>query len=409
MFVKLRRNRAVATGDNCRADSSGQGGIQKRIVAHFREMKAFARPALIAATFTVISATEARAYGPLGHEIVGAIADERLANTPTAGRLRTLLDGLTLEKASVIPDEIKGWDSKGADDPRSFRYSAHRKIDKQLRDFWRANPPAQQANSGAPSHHWFHYADVPVVPAQNYRDGTVGRSRWDIVHMIPYCIQVLQGRVPEQNERKITKPVAVILLAHYVADIHQPLHVGAEYFNKQGRPADPDKDRSALADEGGNTFTLELSDEPPRRRGIHKKKFHAFWDYDAVNALFPEVPRTLRKSELQVKIEPLKKELVHEMATQEPTSWRMPFNVDINSYAEVWADEILPVAREAHERLQFTNVHPETQEGRTVAAGEVVEKPQPDQISYRKWTANVVREELHKAGWRLADLLQKIL
>jgi hypothetical protein len=75
------------------------------------------------------------------------------------------------------------------------------------------------------------------------------------------------------------------LLAHYVADIHQPLHVGAEYFSQQGRPADPDKDRSALADEGGNTLTLELSDEPPRRRGIHKKKFHAFWDYDAVNAL----------------------------------------------------------------------------------------------------------------------------
>jgi hypothetical protein len=204
MFVKLRRNRAVATGDSYRADSSGQGKIQKRIVAHFQEMKAFAHPALIAATFTVISATGARAYGPLGHEIVGAIADERLTNTATAARLRTLLDGLTLERASVIPDEIKGWDSKGADDPRSFRYFAHRKIDKQLRDFWRANPPAQQANLGTPSHRWFHYADVPVVPAQNYRSGTVGRSRW--VHMIPYCIQVLQGRISEQNKRKITKP-----------------------------------------------------------------------------------------------------------------------------------------------------------------------------------------------------------
>jgi hypothetical protein len=97
------------------------------------------------------------------------------------------------------------------------------------------------------------------------------------------------------------------------------------------------------------------------------------------------------------------------MATPEPTSWRMPLKIDINSYAEVWADEILPVAREAHERLQFTNVRPETQEGRTIGAGEVAEKPQPDQISYRKWAANVVREELHKAGWRLADLLQRIL
>jgi hypothetical protein len=219
----------------------------------------------------------------------------------------------------------------------------------------------------------------------------------------------LQARVPEQNERKITKPVAVILLAHYVADIHQPLHVGAEYFDLQGRPVDPDKDRSALGDEGGNTFTLELSDEPPRRRGVRRKNFHAFWDYDAVNALFPEVPSRLRKSELQAKIEPLKKGIIHEMAMQEPKNWRTPSNVDANSYAEIWADEILPLAREAHERLQFANVHPEQEEGRTVAAGEAEEKAQPDQISYRKWAANVVREELHKAGWRLADLLRKVL
>ena len=70
------------------------------------------------------------AYGPLGHEIVGAIADERLANTPTAAKVYALLDGLTLEKAALIPDEIKGWDKKGVDDPRSFHYSAHRNIDR---------------------------------------------------------------------------------------------------------------------------------------------------------------------------------------------------------------------------------------------------------------------------------------
>src|SRR5881394_298881 len=111
------------------------------------------------------------AYGPLGHEIVGAIADERLANTPTATKVRMLLDGLTLEKAAVIADEIKGWDKKGVDDPRSFRYSAYRKIDKQLRDFWRANPPMHDTNPSAPSHHWFHYTDVPVTPPQRCRDG----------------------------------------------------------------------------------------------------------------------------------------------------------------------------------------------------------------------------------------------
>jgi hypothetical protein len=349
------------------------------------------------------------AYGPLGHEIVGAIADERLANTPTAAKIRALLDGFTLERAAVIADEIKGWDKKGVDDPRSFHFSANWKIDRQLRDFWRANQPTHEMNSAAPSHHWFHYTDVPVVPPQAYREGTAGRSKWDIVHMIPYCVQVLQGRVPEQNERKITKTVALLLLAHYVADIHQPLHVGAEYFDQQGQVTDPDKNKSALGDEGGNTFTLELSDEPPRRRGWHKKKFHGFWDYDAVNALFPQVIGPLRKSELQTQIEPLKKELVHEMAIHEPKNWRMPSSVAIDNYAEMWADEILPIAREAHARLEFRNVKPLLDGDRIVAAGDAVEKPTAGQASYRAWAINVVRDELHRAGWRLADLLQKTL
>jgi hypothetical protein len=349
------------------------------------------------------------AYGPLGHEIVGAIADERLANTSTAAKVRALLDGLTLEKAAVIADEIKGWDKNGVDDPRSFHFSSHWKIDRQLRDFWRANQPTHEMNSAAPSHHWFHYTDVPVVPPQAYHEGAAGRSKWDVVHMIPYCVQVLHGRVPEQNERKITKTVAILLLAHYVADIHQPLHVGVEYFDQQGQITDPDKNKSALGDEGGNTFTLELSDEPPRRRGMHKKKFHGFWDYDAVNALFPQATGPLRQSELQTQIEPLKKELVHEMATHEPKNWRMPSSVAIDNYAEMWADEILPIAREAHARLEFRNVKPLLDTDRIIAMGEAVEKPTAGQAFYRTWAINVVRDELHKAGWRLADLLQKTL
>jgi hypothetical protein len=326
-----------------------------------------------------------------------------------SGLRHALLDGLALEKAAVIADEIKGWDKKGVDDPKSFHYSGHRNIDKQLRDFWRANPPTPGVNPGTPSHHWFHYTDVPVVPAQRYRDGYAGRNKWDIVHMIPFCIQVLQGRVPEQNERRISKPVALILLAHYVADIHQPLHVGAEYFDQQGRVVDPDKDKSALGDEGGNTFTLELTDEPRRGRGIHKKKFHAFWDYDAVNALFPAALSTLRKREFLAEIEPLKRELVHEMVIHEPANWRMPAHLDINNYAEAWADEILLIAREAYSRLQFTDVHPQQEEGRIVAAGQAVEKTTADQMNYRAWAPDVVRQELHKAGWRLAELLEKLL
>jgi hypothetical protein len=157
------------------------------------------------------------------------------------------------------------------------------------------------------------------------------------------------------------------------------------------------------------TLTLELSDEPPRSRGIHKKKLHGFWDNDTVNGLFLHEPGTLRKDELQALIEPRKRELIYEMATHEPSNWRMPASVPADSYAEIWADEILPIARDAYARLEFTNVRPQQDEGRIVAAGEAVEKTTAHQMNYRPWATDVVRQELHKAGWRLADLLEKIL
>jgi hypothetical protein len=117
----------------------------------------------------------------------------------------------------------------------------------------------------------------------------------------------------------------------------------------------------------------------------------------------------LRKKELETQIEPLKKDLIHDMATREPSNWQMPTNVSVDSYAEVWANEILPIAREAHARLEFRNVKPFPDGDGIVAAGEAIEKPAPDRTLYRTWATSVVRDELHKAGWRLADLLEKIL
>ena len=87
----------------------------------------------------------------------------------------------------------------------------------------------------------------------------------------------------------------------------------------------------------------------------------------------------------------------------------MPSNVSIDSYAEIWADEIVPIACEAHARLEFRKVKPLLDGDRVVAMGEAIEKPTPDRTLYRTWATGIVRDELHKAGWRLADLLEKIL
>lgn len=373
-------------------------------------MRYISFPVFFAILFFHVAWTEkAAAYGPIGHQIVGAVADQKLAGTETGRKISALLDGMTLEKVSVIPDEIKGWDKRGPDDPGIFHYSAHPRIDAQLRAFWHANPPTRDLKSAVPSHHWFHYTDVPVIDIEKYGDGKAGRSKWDIVQMIRFCVAVLNGTEPEENARKITKPIAVILLAHYVGDIHQPLHVGAQYFDSDGQPVNPGKKPAALEDEGGNTVILNLlpgtNPQPPKRA----PKFHGFWDNDTVLANLPLLPAEMPKEERRAKTDAAKAALVREFATEEPKSWRLPLTVALRDYSEAWANEILPVAREAHERLTFRNVAPFQQEDRVVAAGFADEKKSADGTSYYDWSARIVRGQLQKAGWRLADLLEKSL
>lgn len=346
------------------------------------------------------------AYGPTGHEIVGGIADKLIAKTPASEKIYALTDGITLERASTIADEIRAWDKNGVDDPNAFpRYTEHPKIDNQLREFWRANPPRQDPESLAPSHHWFHYTDVPILNLQTYRQGKTGRSQWDIVHMIAYCIDVLRGEIREDNPRKITKSLAVILLAHYVGDIHQPLHVGVEYFDKAGQAVDPDKNQPGIGDEGANLIVLRLFRGRAEEMTTRGLKLHGFWDNEAVMSNLPALPFDLTRDERFQMIEPAKRKMIDRLAKEEPAGWRAPAGIALRTYAEFWADEILPVAHEAHQRLRFVYMHSTIDQGRIVMAGVAREKNMPDHMSYANWSAQTVREELHKAGWRLADLL----
>ena len=122
------------------------------------------RPALLITICVTAFRSSLVAYGPTGHEIVGGIADRLIADTPAGQKIYALTDGITLERASTIPDEIKSWDKNGVDDLKAFpRYRDHLKIDSQLRDFWRANPPTQDPNSPIPSHLWFLYTVVRVL------------------------------------------------------------------------------------------------------------------------------------------------------------------------------------------------------------------------------------------------------
>jgi S1/P1 Nuclease len=318
----------------------------------------------------------ASGYGPRGHQLVGAIADQRLKrNRAIANKVRDLLDGLTLQRASTLPDEIKSW--KCGDDP-----SGPNRIDRELQAFINANC------GNKPSHTFFHFTDVPVAGNEDYDDGEIGRADFDIVHMIPFCIRVLKGEVPETNDHAITRSIAVILLTHYLGDIHQPLHVGAEFFDAGGNPFEPTTANKGFEDQGGNKLTLFTFVNGKR---VSAGKFHGYWDSQTVENAFGSTQNS---------------KVAQRLAAKEPDDWKLTGGIE--TWAEQLANDILPIAREAHSRLQYRNIVIEPGQ-RDITSGRAEEKKQPGGTFYAIWASDVVKEEIHKGGWRLAALLEQAL
>jgi hypothetical protein len=349
------------------------------------------------------------AYGPDGHKLVGAVADQLLTQEATGVKVRELLDGMTLEQAAGLPDSIKAWDRGGPDDPNTWHLREHVVIEKQLKAFWQANQGGG-SDSDKPNHNVFHYTDVPVATAGvKYSDAKHGTGKYDIVQMLPYCVRVLKGEVPEKNDRKITKAIALILLAHYVGDIHQPMHVGAQYFTMKG-VADPDK-VTAWGANGGNLITLLLEKDDRGERNDRGTKLHAYWDNDAVRTAKKVVRREIEAKSTDHR-SAADYEVVLYFAKNEPKDWKNGMTGTPKECAEAWANEILPIAREAHTRLEFTEIHLGRSQGGDSGSGQtriVAEEkaPQPGGGSYADWAGAITKDELHKAGWRLAELCRK--
>jgi hypothetical protein len=324
------------------------------------------------------------AYGPRGHQLVGSIADKRLArNRAVARKVRRLLDGLTLERVATLPDEIKSWNDCGPRPPSPNPVIDRVRINNELRAFLEANKCSMK-----PTHDEFHYTDVPVTGGEDYDDGEVGRGKFDVVQMIPFCLRVLRGQEPETNDRKITKTVAVILLTHYLGDIHQPLHVGAEFFDDNGNPFHPSVSSPGFGDQGGNKLTLFTVAGNGELRAAGR--LHSYWDSQTVNTAFGDESNA---------------SVATRLARQTPALWRLSGGVE--TWAEKMANDALPLAREARTRLEYRAIEIVPGE-HEIKSGEAREK-RPSNRSYASWSANVVRREIHKGGWRLADLLQKAL
>jgi len=69
---------------------------------------------------------------------------------------------------------------------------------------------------------------------------------------------VLSGKPAPAPFSLLNEKEALLLLAHFVGDLHQPLHVGAIYLDAEAKPVDPARWTDPLMDTvGGNAIKHE--------------------------------------------------------------------------------------------------------------------------------------------------------
>lgn len=189
----------------------------------------------------------ARAWGADGHQTVATIAAGLIQGTPAEARVQALLKDIPLPQAAVWADCVKGVSpSKNYSYPSPGKYPSCAPLETPARiaemaDYVKRND--RQCLLGADEdscHSQMHYADLPLQRSR-YLLGFTGTRPDDVVGALRQAILVLQGK-PTTGQPNFKSPrEALLVLAHLVGDIHQPLHVGAAYLDAQGQRIDPDK------------------------------------------------------------------------------------------------------------------------------------------------------------------------
>ena len=320
---------------------------------------------------TLITFNQASAWGPDGHHTVGAIAGHLIAGSNAATEVKNILGNISLQDASVWADCSKGIDpSKGYTYQNPGKYPECKiyetpDLETEMSDFVRRNDTnCSPKPSGDACHYEYHYTDI-AIQHDHYDPGFVGARNDDIVAAIVAATHVLKGEPAPAPFSFKDKREALLVLAHYVGDIHQPLHVGAIYLNAKGKPVNPDIGifDPKTSTVGGNDITVKGSSQ----------KLHALWD---------GIPASLTVSQLNAAI--------FQQAAAIPVT-----NGQLLDWPTSWASDTIVKAGQAFSGLKFgklQNSHWST----TLLA------------TYNNKMDGIKQVQLVKAGAHLAQLLQAI-
>jgi hypothetical protein len=310
---------------------------------------------LLILSFACASVASAFAWGDEGHRTIGAMADTLIAGTDAAAHVHDLLGDETLSTASVWADQVKGRDDQ--------------------------TPEMLQFKSANPNHSVFHYTDIPFEEPK-YRDNSIGATNVDVVHAIPACILILQGKPDEQTLfTNVTPRVALRLLAHYIEDIHQPLHVGAGYLDKTNF-IDP------------NGYTGHFADDQGANRLLFggTNKLHFFWDITVVQL-------DMTKAHVETP-----QEYAAYLLAKPAPDWKT-ISPLLDSDRD-WADESVALSAKVHDVTVLdeddTQLDYRTHKPRPAWH---IRDLSPDYIA---WSCKTAEDQITKAGYRLAATLEAI-
>jgi hypothetical protein len=340
---------------------------------------------VLAACAAIAAPGPAGAWDYPGHRVVGAIADlvlqqhepeaqrrvsELLAIKDAGGMVQTR----SLREVAVFPDCAKSGNEPYCGRPPSDEERAY--VERN------------------PHHAGYHYTDVPLQQPK-YVAGAAGTEDNDVVQMIGYAIAQLRGASPTKTGVQLTDAEAVWLLAHMVGDIHQPLHVGAMFFDRdcemsvdpnvvgEGLPKFGIGDTVATT-VGGNLISLAA----PAPAVPPSSNLHLYWDGAAV----------LQAMEA-AGVAHGEQDFARQLAMTPPYGWQTAGPVE--TWATQWATEVLPLAAEAHGRLTIRkSARPAPFKGCT---WETTLDP-----VYQTFAAQHARIQISKAGFRLAAVLRAI-
>jgi uncharacterized repeat protein (TIGR01451 family) len=240
-----------------------------------------------------------------------------------------------------------------------------------------------QFKAANPNHSVSHYTDIPFEEPK-YRDDSIGATNVDVVHAIPACILILQGKPEAQSVFKdVTPRVALRLLAHFIEDIHQPS------ARRRGLPGQDQIRRSQRLpghygdDQGGNRLLFG---------GTNSFQLHYYWDTRSCGRTWPGARRNA----------PAIRQV---SAGQKPApNWKT--SGPLLDWDRAWANESLALSAKVHD-VTVTDEDDSQTDFRTG-------KPRPQwhiqdlSPEYIAWSDKAAEEQMIKAGYRLAATLEAL-